>query len=58
MLIPVTKKETAETYLGEKVNVTLVMVPAYYDSSGRPDLRHGRRYLRRALLTIEDGVFA
>ena len=52
-LIPVMKKETAETYLGMKVNGTLVMVPAYNDSSGRPDLRHGRSYLRRALLTIE-----
>ena len=56
-LIPGMRKETAETYLGKKVNDTLVMVPAYNDSSGRPDLRHGRRYLRRALLTIEDGVF-
>ena len=52
------EKGIAETYLGEEVNDTLVMVPAHFnDSSVRPDLRHGRRYLRRVLLTIEDGVF-
>ena len=38
---------------GKRIIDTLVMVPAYNDSSGRPDLRHGRMHLRRALLTIE-----
>ena len=47
------RKETAETHLGKKINNTLVLVPAYSDSSGRPDLRHGGMHLRRALLTIE-----
>ena len=33
------------------------MVPAYNDFSGGPDLRHGKKHLRRAILTFEDGVF-
>ena len=33
------------------------MVPAYNDFSGGPDLRHGKKHLRHAILTFEDGVF-
>ena len=56
-LVSVMKMETAETYLGKKVNNTLVVEPAYNDPSGRPDLRYERRHLRGALLAIEDGIF-
>ncbi len=56
-LIPDMKKETAETYLGEKADDTLVMGPAYNDSNCGPVLKHGKRHLQRALLTIEEGVF-